>query len=937
MMIKSNQRKLADKMVQVKRQESTRVRDDEMPQILIGMQGVVSQNKRLSRNVKLELNPNQSKPIIDQYCAIQVKSSAIDSIIKHHSSSNCVQTMYNSNIEPNRRCTNHKLTHHNKSRHSISNHERLFSGPWLIRSIVTLVLASSILIVQTHAAPSAPEVSPTGQDSKQQPTIDRSESTSSPDSSTSQKSIVASLSSAVASVAAAAAAQSSLSGSDARSLLSGSQSGSHSVLNSHHHNHNHAQHSRSQGLNLAIKIADAIPEVPYNILHNMKKLDHAAPFYNVHNKLSGSTKESSPSSLLVSALGGSGNLGSAAEQLSALFKSPLWKRIADGYGEFTSEFRSLFRAQAPSPMKGSANPTSKFLREISVPALIMLLASTISSDWRPVRTRRKSFSPVDIQNSNTNIEQYAAQQPSFSIQPVLRSLPMYNSNMNALNSPLDHTPANRLWQANNDNQQMVDSNQQPTRVADIGFQPSESAVLGSWLSAQQPTSGQNHHQLGAQPAISQPQHQIQYIKRSGDSVPSTSDNESSNKYQQGVKPVKSDADQLRSGLVSAQPGSLGLFSSLTSTLAKSKLMERVINANLANDGNSYGMVSLNDGQKMSSSIKRDQLNDKQRYTLVGLDDNDFAHFSNTNEQKLSPSSKPFLISAMSHALNSMFYPQQVESGSSVGNIGDKTINHKDSILRRQHQTGTGVEQRDLSQLLPQSWRDVVKRTVNNVQQQATTQWKSIEGQVTNWVQDKLKTFPATSSAGTSSGSTANGSSQAGSAPMANIIATVSSTAMNMLGFGNKNASHSASNLITPSSQSDSSHKAHQSNGPSTSESTNNQRGKTDNQIHQQPSKGAFAVVADLIVNKLTNRLQSATPSSSSSLSSSSTNSNAQKYPTLGDDKMVSPPISSTPISLSVSVTSQYPTLTGAQPPSTTTSHVQSSSPPSGSPSSLPPA
>lgn len=194
----------------------------------------------------------------------------------------------------------------------------------------------------------------------------------------SQKSIVASLSSAVASAAAAAAvaaAQNSLSGGDARSLL-----GSNPRRDAP------AGQSRSPGLNLALKLADSIPEVPYNILHNMKKVDHAAPFYNVPNRMSGASKESASHGLLASALSASGGFGGAADQLGALLKSPVWKRIADGYGEFTSEFRSLFRAPA-APMKGSTGTASRLLRELSVPALLMLLATSLPSEVSPLTDR----------------------------------------------------------------------------------------------------------------------------------------------------------------------------------------------------------------------------------------------------------------------------------------------------------------------------------------------------------------------------------------------------------------------------------------------------------------------------------------------------------------------------------------------------------------------
>lgn len=266
--------------------------------------------------------------------------------------------------------------------------------------VIALVLCSCIFIVQTQASSpvssgDSPALQPPSQASQidgQQNTNERLDalagseppsgapaspltSSSSPNSATS---IVASLSSAVASAAAAAAvaaAQSTLSNSDARSLLSSSASSAGGSANNHH-----AHHPRSPSLNLALKLADAIPEVPFSILHNMKKLDHAAPFYNVPNKVvnAGSSKESSHG-LLASALSASGGFGGAADQLSALFRSPLWKRISDSYGEFTSEFRSLFRAP-PTTMKGPSSSTTKLLRDISVPAFLMLLASTIPSD-----------------------------------------------------------------------------------------------------------------------------------------------------------------------------------------------------------------------------------------------------------------------------------------------------------------------------------------------------------------------------------------------------------------------------------------------------------------------------------------------------------------------------------------------------------------------------
>lgn len=235
------------------------------------------------------------------------------------------------------------------------------------------------------------------------------------------QSIVASLSSAVASAAVAsaiAAAQSAVSGpanshQDGRSSPATQQAaatgGSTRSLNS-------PSHSPAKTLtHLAIRqFADSIPEVPYHILHNMKKLDHAAPFYNVPNKAAASVgrkEQSGPSavgSLLASAIGSVANtlvsrasggsqsgapahLGGAASEaiVSTLAKSPFWKRLADGYGDFAAEFRSLFKVGSgspSSPIKATAGAvassplTGKLLRDISVPALLMLAASSMPSE-----------------------------------------------------------------------------------------------------------------------------------------------------------------------------------------------------------------------------------------------------------------------------------------------------------------------------------------------------------------------------------------------------------------------------------------------------------------------------------------------------------------------------------------------------------------------------
>lgn len=171
-----------------------------------------------------------------------------------------------------------------------------------------------------------------------------------------------------------------------------------------------------------MRLADAIPEVPYNILHNMKKLDHAAPFYNVDSspvsKASGSQaslaaaaaaaggirKESSPlsaalSSLLTSAISAASGPSASSEQIGALFRTPLWRRLADGYGDFAAEFRSFFKPNqaasvavgAPSKALGqigslgqlpNLGSMSHLMRElsVSVPVVMYLANKAIKSD-----------------------------------------------------------------------------------------------------------------------------------------------------------------------------------------------------------------------------------------------------------------------------------------------------------------------------------------------------------------------------------------------------------------------------------------------------------------------------------------------------------------------------------------------------------------------------
>lgn len=779
-------------------------------------------------------------------------------------------------------------------------------------------------------------------------TTGKSESHQSPvsSSSSSEKSIVASLSSAVATAAAAAAvaaAQNSLSSNDGRSLLTNANN-----------RHQQSQALRSNGLNLAIKLVDTIPEVPYNILHNMKKLDHAAPFYNVPNRLSGGTTKESSQNFLTTALAASGNFGGAADHLATLFRSPLWKRIADGYGEFTSEFRSRFRAPGAAPMKGPTSSTSKLIRDISVPALLMLLASSMpGGDWRPVRTRRKSFVPVDIPAALPSSGALAANLKSNlmytpeQILPTSKQADPMMSDSSTSNSWVDQTGGvggNLVDQLQPSKQ--ADTNQ-IIRSNDFNFQSTalDRMPPNTWITSQvngSPQSmlvsgngqDQNQRYFSYQPisAFQQQQQTPQLTKRSDEIV--TADGSFS-----GSSSSSSNSGGLDKSATNPQRSNI--FSSLTSNLAlsQSKLMNKLFNSNAVKDVSLYRMRSSPDILGIMSPIKRDQLNDKQRYSLLETSGRDSGSPGGANEQQSSslPSTKSSLLSSMAHAVASMknFQPSHLESGSSPGLIvdesnlfsrlklqqliSDKTINQEDKFMRRQPlQTDTNVaEQRDLTKLLPESWREVVKRTMSTVQQQANVQWKSIEGQLTNWVQDKLKTVAASASSPTSSSS---GGSNASQAPVANMLASMSSTALNILGL-HKNANSSVQSQsvasVSDTNQSSSNKMEKNTSSSGTEPAANsNQRGKIDKDngspTQPQPSRGALAGVATALVKSLTTtRSSTATPSlpllppPKSSLIASTPN-------IIENDtsKMQSHPVHDQ--SASSSVASKYPTLSSSQ-------------------------
>lgn len=545
----------------------------------------------------------------------------------------------------------------------------------------------------------------------------------------------------------------------------------------------------------------------------------------------------------------------------------------------------------------------------------------------------------------------SSEQPNYSISPPF----------DGSNHLFPRSPSNGQNAAQN-NYQAAPS--QISRVSngnsgDIYRQPSgmsNELQQGSWMSPQQ--LAQNGFDL------TPPVHPLQRVGESPPTEPQAATPVLSAGTKPDMKPVKrSDRKAYSSpvSLLNQAAGSLTFFANQPTSAAtggSGKLMSKLMNANGNQQfelGNSYRMMSLGSGsdaagsstdggvsfvlpwQRMSTNARSDnQLDEKHRYSLVE-DSDSLAQFKrpqfklwNSNsfeeqqQEKLSPpsslSSKPFLLSAMTQAISSMFNgaPQtgatggHLESGSPLAGhsplahsgiskleyLGDKAIINKEPVLRRQliggsnsnNNIGALAEQRELSQLLPQSWREVVKRTVNSVKQEASTQWRSIEGQLTSWVQDKLKSLPTGGSPGSSvSASSASGAAGASPTPVANLIATVSNTAMNLLGMTGGNKAGSV--LAGPHQP------AHSASSGSASPlaeaaSSSSSGGKQDSPSRAglvQPAKSALLGVSNMIVNTLTNRQVSTTAAASSS-------SSAQKA---ADNQLTSS-------------VSQYPTLTGAQ-------------------------
>lgn len=307
-----------------------------------------------------------------------------------------------------------------------------------------------------------------------------------------------------------------------------------------------------------------------------------------------------------------------------------------------------------------------------------------------------------------------------------------------------------------------------------------------------------------------------------------------------AKPVKREQAQLadkkhplgsNQNSASLSPAS-GLFGSLTSTprvgqaserAANSPaalIMNKIMNANRELVQLARQPTGLLGALGLSSKARKDHLGDQHKYSLVGLDTDGeplaFGGFGAPSQaagsqhagdhtQRSPDGRAPFSLASLTRALGLSGVTTngvQVKSGLVDGQDHHHDHQASSAINRRQAQQ---AEQRDLTLLLPSAWREAVKRTMSSVQQQASTQWRSIEGQLTNWVQDKLKAVPASGAATGGSSSPASGSSPTASsnAPVqvANLIASVSSTAMNMLGLGGKSGQTSGANQQSSSTSS----------------------------------------------------------------------------------------------------------------------------------------
>lgn len=809
--------------------------------------------------------------------------------------------------------------------------------------------------------------------------------------SSSPSSIVASLSSAVASVAAAAAVSAAQS-SDARSIRGDSASGKSETprkLNSA--SARSSQKSHSSLNHLARRLADAIPEVPYNILHNMKQLDHAAPFHgsaNLYNapvsaKLSiggispasgGVRKEGSsmvgPSSSsgvsmspALSLLTNIISAASANDQFGSMFRSPFWKRIAEGYGEFASEFRSIFKPSgSPTTMKGPASSiagslkASKLLRDISVPALLMLVATalpnevschpspsilssalitnhrlaTFLSQWRPARTRRKSLLPSSADTSAPNHASSLANSilgtgessgtsgsdssspQTFGLMQDLRlsAQPTDQSNPFALSS----TAGN----GNNQVSSLMDQFQFPPSLASLpgpmsamrrigelspsNFSPHTKASLDDFMEAAALATDD-----GGSPDSVSSQMLLRSEKAStGDTKPVRSSMPKSSASSLTSSPWLSNGESLldfvgqAGGMrdANALPPSqrrIGAFPASRvdeislSQYHRSPSMYFERRHLQSDDKHKYSLVSpdyeghdLRSSQPFPLANTVDRSASTTRIDSINLNEHQQPQARQQDAKLLTKSLAPSILSAVSQLMSNQARPPQsnglTESGyspfssqvarSRLMNLGDNPTNNlalpfplwntpqslpiplpltqgqanqqqqqPQSQIQQPNSNGNQAtqEQRDLTQLVPQTWKEAVKKTITNVQNSATSQWRSLEGQITNWYHDKFKSNGSSTPAPALATTPVNTPSpNAGS--VSNFFSGIGSAAANMIGLGQKSPINTSQS--TPQSQKSASNEA--------------------------PKQAAKPTMASMILQTLTGASQKSTPAPSSS-------------------------------------------------------------------------
>lgn len=313
-------------------------------------------------------------------------------------------------------------------------------------------------------------------------------------------------------------------------------------------------------------------------------------------------------------------------------------------------------------------------------------------------------------------------------------------------------------------------------------------------------------------------------------------------------------------------------------------------ASLVNQQHDGIMATKRRHDETTNVIRVNTNNAKHRYSLVDSEPASDAGLPNGEK----PKQQAKLLSVVSNFFSSSSHNQPTTSIQAKADkresgglpLAPTSTSDKKTTTSNEQSTG---EQRDLSQLVPQSWKEAVKRTYSSVQQTASTQWRSFEGQVSSWVQDKLKPNSASGpSQASGASSSPTGSASSAGSNVASFISNVGSAAVNMLGFGptngiNNNANNksaagsSGTNESQPtrsttngqsSSGSDSTgaQSASHSNGSGSSTSSSNQ------QQNKQPVKTALVNLGSMIFNSITGSRSSSSPSTSNSNSGSTSGS-----------------------------------------------------------------